>query len=525
MSENGDDFDFNDDDDENVDDDVDDVMMADDADDDDELFGLAMPSSAAATAAATAPATRPPPHQRARRLDSASTDVSVASASATKSRRTYRVPAASVDPRGIRDRMDTACRNISELVGVDSDAAARLLAVFKWDADTLIDAVFGNPSQKLSLLLARSQLKPKPVSLAECPICYDVDCAGFELGCAHACCSDCLRTYLVQKISEEGESFNIQCPDSSCDFTIGESAVKILVNSKSYEKYQALQMRSYVGALSWLKWCPHPNCELAVECKVSAATFDEVVPSVECANGHDFCFGANTKECEKCQSTIEKNGGCNHMTCRKCKYEFCWVCMGPWSDHGTQWYNCNRFEEKASIDARDHQAKSRQALERYLHQYFNRYANHEQSAKLDKELSEKISKKMLEMQKNSEMSWIEVQFLSTAKTILLASRNTLKWTYCFAFYLTRNNSALLFEDNQRDLEMAVEQLSELLERQFEPVKLASLKQAILDKSVYVAQRREVLLAATATDLLDARLVWSIENSSDTLSLAVQPGKK
>lgn len=43
------------------------------------------------------------------------------------------------------------------------------------------------------------------------------------------------------------------------------------------------------------------------------------------------------------------------------------MCMGPWSEHGTSWYNCNRFEEKAGVDARDHQAKSRASLERYLH--------------------------------------------------------------------------------------------------------------------------------------------------------------
>jgi ariadne-1 len=43
------------------------------------------------------------------------------------------------------------------------------------------------------------------------------------------------------------------------------------------------------------------------------------------------------------------------------------VCMGPWSEHGTSWYQCNRFEEKAGVDARDTQAKSRASLERYLH--------------------------------------------------------------------------------------------------------------------------------------------------------------
>lgn len=58
---------------------------------------------------------------------------------------------------------------------------------------------------------------------------------------------------------------------------------------------------------------------------------------------------------------------CSHMTCRKCKYEFCWVCMGPWTEHGTAYYQCNRFEEKSGVDARDTQAKSRASLERYLH--------------------------------------------------------------------------------------------------------------------------------------------------------------
>jgi ariadne-1 len=41
--------------------------------------------------------------------------------------------------------------------------------------------------------------------------------------------------------------------------------------------------------------------------------------------------------------------------------------MGPWSEHGTAYYNCNRFDQKSGTDARDAQAKSRQSLERYLH--------------------------------------------------------------------------------------------------------------------------------------------------------------
>jgi hypothetical protein len=41
--------------------------------------------------------------------------------------------------------------------------------------------------------------------------------------------------------------------------------------------------------------------------------------------------------------------------------------LGPWTEHGTAWYSCNRYDEKACVDARDAQSRSRASLERYLH--------------------------------------------------------------------------------------------------------------------------------------------------------------
>ena len=61
---------------------------------------------------------------------------------------------------------------------------------------------------------------------------------------------------------------------------------------------------------------------------------------------------ANTKKCPVCHKPIEKNQGCNHMTCKAaaggCGYEFCWMCLGKWSEHGTAtggYYKCNRYEK------------------------------------------------------------------------------------------------------------------------------------------------------------------------------------
>ncbi len=171
--------------------------------------------------------------------------------------------------------------------------------------------------------------------------------------------------------------------------------------------------------------------------------------------------------------------------------------MGLWSEHGTSWYNCSRFDSKSGEAGRDAQAKSRQSLERYLH-YYNRYANHEQSAKLDKDLYLKTEKKMTNLQTASGLSWIEVQFLETASQALQLCRQVLKWTYAFAFYLEKNNLSEIFEDNQKDLELAVESLSEMFEKPTQ--ELAALKVDMMDKTAYCMKRRVILLSDTAENL-------------------------
>lgn len=35
----------------------------------------------------------------------------------------------------------------------------------------------------------------------------------------------------------------------------------------------------------------------------------------------------HTRQCPTCSTAIEKNGGCNHVRCAKCRSEFCWACM------------------------------------------------------------------------------------------------------------------------------------------------------------------------------------------------------
>lgn len=362
----------------------------------------------------------------------------------------------------------------------------------------------------------------------------------------HEFCRDCYTYYVEAKI-KEGESRTIECMESECKQIVDENTIVNLLtvrdanlpeSEKLMGRFQTLLNRTFVDDNPALKFCPAPNCIYTIECHVSKKSLDTVVPSVTCLCGQRFCFGcsladhqpcicpivklwlqkceddsetanwisANTKECTKCHSTIEKNGGCNHMTCKKCKHEFCWVCTGVWADHGTAWYSCNRYEERDE-HGKDQQSKSRASLERYLH-YYNRFANHEQSLRLDKELHAKTEKKMEEIQHASNLSWIEVQFLNKAVETLSVCRTTLKWTYAMAFYLEKNNFTALFEDNQRDLEQAVEDLSGLLESPIEADTIADLRQKVTDKTVYVHKRNEIMLEETARDYQDGRVFWN-----------------
>lgn len=450
----------------------------------------------------------------------------------------------------LKSKQDKEVSQVSLILGLSTEDAATLLRYFRWNKEKLFEQYMDSSEKVLRLagVSSASDMKHAIVLAKDlgidfmCDICCDdsSDMETISVSCGHRFCRTCYTHYVVQKIREEGESRRIQCPESDCAVIVDEKTVELLVDHDTNLKYRELLNRTFVDDNDFLRWCPAPDCEYAVECSVPSTSLTSIVPTVECKCSCRFCFGcglddhqpcicvlvkkwlqkceddsetanwisAHTKECPKCHSTIEKNGGCNHMTCRKCRYEFCWVCMGPWSEHGTSWYTCNRYDEKSSSEARDNQTQSRASLERYLH-YYNRYANHEQSAKLDQDLYQKTEKKMEEMQQTSDLSWIEVQFLKKAVDVTVQSRTTLKWTYAFAFYLDRTNQTELFEDNQRDLEMATEQLSELLEKPLEPEKISELRQAVLDKTVYVKQRREILLEDTAKGLQEGRWAFFV----------------
>lgn len=73
--------------------------------------------------------------------------------------------------------------------------------------------------------------------------------------------------------------------------------------------------------------------------------------------------------------------------------------------------------------------------------------------------------------------------------------------------LKPNNETGIFQDNQADLERAVEQLSELLEKPIDKETIPALRQQVMDKTVYVQGRLETVLDDTLMGYFSKRCVW------------------
>lgn len=435
--------------------------------------------------------------------------------------------------------MQAIIREVNTIVQIPATVTRILLNHYKWDKEKLMECYYDEDQEKLfneahvispfrnmSEVVRQPQAQQSPAGASAsskqvfCEICFLMFPVENLTGlmCGHEFCRNCWCQYLTVKIMDEGMGQTISCAAHGCDILVDDATVMNLITEPRVRlKYQQIITNSFVDCNRHIRWCPQPDCGHVVKVR-----YCETQP-VTCRCGHTFCFtcgemwhdpvqckvlkmwikkcdddsetsnwlAANTKECPRCQTTIEKDGGCNHMVCKRCKYDFCWICLTPWEPHGSSWYNCNRYDEEEARRALDAQERSRAALQRYLF-YCNRYLNHMQSLRFEHKLYAAVKERMEEMQQHN-MSWIEVQFLKKAVDVLCQCRQTLMYTYVFAFYLCKNNQSIIFENNQKDLENATEQLSEYLERDITSDMLCEIKQKVQDKSRYCESRRKVLL--------------------------------
>ncbi len=161
----------------------------------------------------------------------------------------------------------------------------------------------------------------------------------------------------------------MSCPSYKCPLKIASDTIKEFATDEVYQKFYMYLVRDFIDSSAYMYWCPSATCgKIAIgtdvddiicacsfpycsHCGLEAhrpATCKEVdewqLKNVSESENSSWIL-VNTKGCPKCSRRIEKNQGCNHMTCSICRHEFCWICMGDWKSHNGTSYQCNQYTE------------------------------------------------------------------------------------------------------------------------------------------------------------------------------------
>ncbi|KAH7365643.1 hypothetical protein KP509_18G039300 [Ceratopteris richardii] len=411
----------------------------------------------------------------------------------------------------ITERQDAAIESVASVLSISRAQACLILRKHEWCVSRVNEEWFADESRVRNCVgLIEKSIKPSMTGQRDireqikCGICLEYHRIETMQACCcdHYFCQSCWRAYAHTAICDGPGCLSLRCPNPDCNAAVGDELILKLVLEEDKRKYRHYITRSYVEENRRAKWCPAPGCEYAIE-----FTPGGDIQDVTCNCGHNFCWNcseeahrpvecvtverwilknsaesenmnwilANSKPCPKCKRPIEKNLGCMHITCTPpCKFEFCWLCLGAWSEHGERtggFYACNRYEAEKKEGKHDETERRREmaknSLERYTH-YYERWASNEQSKA--KALSDLKQLQITQLEKLSDkhsLPMSQLKFLVEAWLQIVECRRVLKWTYAYGYYLPENEATKkqFFEYLQGQAETALERLHQCAEKE------------------------------------------------------------
>ncbi|KAK3229120.1 hypothetical protein Dsin_001001 [Dipteronia sinensis] len=409
----------------------------------------------------------------------------------------------------IRQRQEEDIIRISSVLSISKVSATVLLRFYNWSVSKVHDEWFADEEnvRKAVGLLDKPAVQFPDAKELTCGICFETYPWDrlHAAACGHPFCNICWAGYIGTSINDGPGCLVLRCPDPSCGAAVGQDMIDVLASGEDKEKYYRYFIRSYVEDNRKTKWCPAPGCDYAVDFVVGSGNFD-----VTCRCSHSFCWNcteeahrpvdcdtvskwvlknsaesenmnwilANSKPCPRCKRPIEKNQGCMHMTCTPpCKFEFCWLCLGAWTDHGERtggFYACNRYETAKQEGVQYDECEKRRemaknSLEKYTH-YYERWATNQSSRQ--KALADLQQMQTVHLEKLSDLQCqpeSQLKFVTEAWLQIVECRRVLKWTYAYGYYLPEHEHGKrqFFEYLQGEAESGLERLHQCAEKELQ----------------------------------------------------------
>jgi len=176
--------------------------------------------------------------------------------------------------------------------------------------------------------------------------------------CKHSFCYSCTRRWIDTEVV--ALALSVKCPNRNCKSEICQVDIKTFHSAAFAQKLIDNNLWKCLNSMGDLINCPLcdigcfmynsacddaecPNCKFkfCLKCKhishpnetceeyISMLSQDDKRRYEELTKSTHW-LSVNSKKCPQCSTHIQRNGGCSHMTCRACKYEWCWLCMGKY---------------------------------------------------------------------------------------------------------------------------------------------------------------------------------------------------
>ncbi|KAG9239403.1 hypothetical protein BJ875DRAFT_522835, partial [Amylocarpus encephaloides] len=214
---------------------------------------------------------------------------------------------------------------------------------------------------KLSRLITSREIKLKSTP---CDVCLEevntrILPAQLSPKCDHAAdiCTTCITESINAQI--QASPNHVSCP--KCPAALDYEVVKLHASPEGLQRYEKHSIMSAFKDDPNFVMCLGPSCQYGqlhefgaqepiVSCHMcnfqtcfihkgpwhsgkTCAEFDAQYNDEDVAEqekASDEYLERYAKSYPNCQAQIQKTAGCDHMTCRQCRAQFCWLCLAPW---------------------------------------------------------------------------------------------------------------------------------------------------------------------------------------------------